>query len=874
MKLLNLQVFNGRNVYSHRKCIRLDVDLEGYCETPSKDIENFNERLLKILPDLQNHRCGIYEEGGFVTRLKEGTYLAHICEHTIIALHNLIGIDISFGKAREIEGDLYYIIFQYEYEKTAIKCTYLAIDIINMLIGKISNIDFHKEIREIKNTLNKEYIGPSTEAICLESKKRAIPIIKLADTGFYQLGNGKYGKILEATICSDTSAVGVDISCDKLATKEILTMHNLPVARGYKVRNTVDLIYYADKIGFPVVLKPQFGNQGKGVVVNIKNRLELIKAYNLLIPNYKDIVIESYIRGKDYRVCVVNGKVVAAALRIPPFILGDGNKTIHELIDELNKDPRRGDGHEKPMTKIKIDEALISFLKEGGYKLETVLEKGKKLSLRGNANISTGAMAIDCTDEISEENKSICVRAAAALGLNICGIDLCCTDIGKSIKDHGAIVEINSAPGIRMHCYPYQGKKRQVAKAIVDMMFPEGKASIPIISVTGTNGKTTTTRLIGHVLQVAGYKVGMTTTGGIYINNECIEKGDTTGYNSALSILLNKEVEVAVLETARGGIIKKGLAYDLADVGVITNIREDHLGVDGINDLEGLAHVKSLVLEAVKDEGYAVVNGDDEISITLLERIKSRLVIFSKDSENPLLNKAITSDGIAVYLKDNNIYLQKSHELVKVISLENIPITLKGKIKFNVENCLAAVAALASVGIPYEIISKGLNNFYGDESSNPGRFNVFNVKGTSVILDYGHNKDGYRAVAEVLKEINHKRLIGIIGVPGDRLDNDIVELGRISGKCFDYIYIKEDDEKRGRRKREVAELLKKGVMESGLVDIKNIKILENEREALIDALDKSKPGDIIMVFFEKYEPLLDIVKSRMETAMLEKVAIG
>lgn len=874
MKLLNFQVFTGRNIYSHRKCIRLNVDLEGYSETSSKDIANFNERLLELLPDLQNHRCGIYEEGGFAIRLKEGTYLAHICEHIIIALHNLIGIDISFGKAREIEGDLYYIIFQYEYEKTAIKCAYLAIDLINMLIGKIANVDFDKELGKIKNTLNKEFIGPSTEAICLEAKKKGIPVIKLGDTGFYQLGNGKYGKILEATICSDTSAVGVDISCDKLATKEILTMHNLPVARGYDIKGTVDLIYYADKIGYPVVLKPRFGNQGKGVVVNIKNRFELIKAYNSLLRNYKGMVIEDYIEGKDYRVCVVNGKVVAAALRIPPFIVGDGQKSVQELIDELNMNPQRGDGHEKPMTKIKIDEYLISYLKEAGYRLESVLEKGKELWLRGNANISTGGMAIDCTDEICEENKAICIRAAAALGLNICGIDLCCPDIGKSIREKGAIVEVNSAPGIRMHYYPYKGKKREVAKEILDMMFPDGKGSIPIISVTGTNGKTTTTRLIGHVLQCAGYKVGMTTTGGIYINNKCIDKGDTTGYNSALSILLNKEVEVAVLETARGGIIRKGLAYDMADVGVITNITEDHLGLDGVDDLESLAHVKALVIEAVKDEGYAVINGDDPVSKTLLDRIKSKLLVFSKDSENPLLNKAIASDGIGVYLKDNYIYVHQKNGAEKLIKVEDIPITLMGKIKFNVENSLAAVSALVSLGIPNNIICKGLNSFYGDEFGNPGRFNVFNVKGASVILDYGHNKDGYRAVGEVLKEIKHKRLIGVIGVPGDRLDNDIVEVGRIAGRYFDYIYIKEDDDKRGRKEGEVAELLKKGVMESELIDESNIKIFENEKEALIEAIDKARPGDVIMVFFEKYEPLLDIVKSRMENSVLENIAIG
>jgi cyanophycin synthetase len=874
MKLLNVKVFEGRNIYSHRKCIRLDVDLEGFCEVPSKDIEGFNESLLRLLPDLRNHRCGIYEEGGFVTRLNEGTYLAHICEHTIIALHNLVGIDTSFGKAREISGDLYYIIFQYEYEKTAIKCANLAIDIMNMLTGKIKDINLDKRIMEIKNILNKEYIGPSTGAICDEAKRRGIPITKLGDTGLYQIGYGKYGKLIEATICSDTSAVGVDISCDKLITKSILEKHNIPVMSGYMVSNTVDLIYYADRIGYPVVLKPQFGNQGKGVIVNIKNRSELIESYNKLIRAYKDIMIEAFIEGRDYRVCVVDGKVVAAALRVPPFVVGDGTTTIKELINKVNEDPRRGNDHEKILTKIKIDEALINKLQEEGYSLNTILPKGLVLYLRGNANISTGGIAVDCTEQVCEENKELCVRAASALGLNICGIDICCKDISKPLKNQGAIIEMNSAPGIRMHHYPSEGKSRDVAKAIVDMVFKSDKGSIPIIAVTGTNGKTTTTRLIAHVLSCAGYNVGMTTTGGIFINNRCIEEGDTTGYESAMSVLLNKEVEVAVLETARGGIIRNGLAYDMADVGVITNITEDHLGLDGIKTMEDLAHVKSLVVEAVKDEGYAVINGDDKVSISLLDRIKSKLIIFSKNAENLIMKENISRGGIGIYLKDGMIYIQKGVECTKLVSVKNIPITLKGKVRFNIENSLAAAAALIGVGIPPKVISKGLCSFYCDEEGNPGRFNIFNINGVSVVLDYGHNKEGYRAVTEALKDMKHKRLVGIIGVPGDRLSSDILEVGRIAGECFDYIYIKEDDDKRGRQKWEVAELLKKGVVESRCIDKKNVEVLDNEREALIRALDNAKYGDIIMVFLEKYEALLEIVKERMEASMPKEAVMA
>lgn len=864
MKLLSVRVFEGRNIYAHRKCVRLDVHLEGYSEIPSKDISGFNDTLLNMLPSLGEHRCGIYEEGGFVTRLKEGTYLAHICEHIIIALQNMIGINSSFGKARVIDGDVYYIIFEYQYEKTALKCAKLAIDIVNQLIGKKNGVEFEKRISEIRDTLASEDIGPSTGAICEEAKKIGIPVIRIGDTGLYQLGTGKYGRMIEATICSSTSAIGVDISCDKLMTKLILEKHYLPVMPGYKVNNTAEMLYYADKLGYPLVIKPQFGNQGKGVTVNIRSKGELIRAYTKLNKSYNEIIIEKYMIGKDYRVCVVNGEVIAAALRLPPFIVGDGSRNIRSLIDEINVDPKRGNGHEKPLTRITIDDVLVNRLDEEGYSLETIPPSGTKMYLRGNANLSTGGIAIDYTDKICEENKDICRRAASALGLNICGIDVCCEDISKPIIGNGAIIEINSAPGIRMHHYPSEGKERNVAGAIVNMMFKGGLSAIPIISVTGTNGKTTTTRLIGHVLSCAGYNVGMTTTGGIYINNRCIEKGDTTGYESAMSVLLNKEVEVAVLETARGGIIRNGLAYDMADVGVITNITEDHLGLDGIMNIEDLAHVKSLVAEAVKDDGYAVINGDDPVSLTVLDRIKSNLVIFTKNENNPAMRNNIMSGGIGVYLKDGVIYFQKGEEHVKIISTKSIPITLRGKVKFNIENCLAAAAALVSLGIAPRIISKGLGSFYCDEESNPGRFNIFNLEGISVILDYGHNKEGYRAVTEALKNMKYKRLVGIIGVPGDRLDSDIIEVGRIAGESFDQIYIKEDDDKRGRGKGEVAELLRLGVLQAGCIAEENITVMDNEREALTKTIENAKPGDIIMVFLEKYEPLLQIVKDRME----------
>lgn len=859
MKIVDVSIFEGRNIYSHKKVVRMDLDLEGYCETPSKDIEGFNEKLVKILPELYKHRCGIDEENGFVKRLNEGTYLAHICEHIIIAVQNMLGIDAAYGKSREIEGDRYYIIYQYEYKNTAIEIGKLAVDIINSLIHN-REIKFNERYKIIQDTLAKEQLGPSTLAICNEAKKRGIPIIRIGERSMFQLGYGKYGKMIEATIDSDTSGVAVDIACDKLLTKEILFNQCLPVARGGKILNSLDLLLKAESIGYPVVLKPRYGNQGKGVFVNIKNEKELLNAYNILIKNYSDLMIERYIKGRDFRVCIVDGEVIAVAERIPPYIIGDGKSTVRRLINLLNKDERRGKGHEKPLTKVKIDEALIEHIEKYGYNINSIIPLNEKLTLRENCNLSTGGIAVDYTDIICEENIDICKRAAKAIGLNICGIDLCCMDIGIPMEKDGAIIEINAAPGIRMHHYPFEGTSRNVAGAIVDMMFKDSPSSIPLIAVTGTNGKTTTTRLISHVLSLGGHNVGMTTTGGIYINNKCIDKGDTTGYSSAMTILLNKDVDAAVLETARGGIIRQGLAYDAADVAVITNITEDHLGIDGIETMEQLAFVKSLVGEAVKPNGYVVLNADDHMSTTIVERMKSKIIMFSKDKNNENLRNNILSGGIGVYSDEGVIYVEEREKKSPIVKVEDILITLQGNLAYNIENAMAACAGLIGLGVDYELIKQGLMSFRGDDEQNPGRFNMFSVNGATVILDYGHNMEGYKAVLKGAVNLKHSRLVGVIGVPGDRLNSDIREVGSISAKYFDYIYIKEDEDKRGRSNNEVAELLKQGVLSSGF-DNEKVEIILEEKDALRAAIDNAESGDVIIIFFEKYEPLLQLVKN-------------
>ncbi|BBK75388.1 cyanophycin synthetase [Clostridium butyricum] len=859
MKIVKKRIYEGKNIYSHKKCIRIDVDLEGYSEIPSKKIPNFNFNIVEILPELKKHRCGIDEEGGFVKRLEEGTYLAHICEHCIIAIQNILGMDVSYGKAREIKGELYYIIVQYEYENTAIEIINLAVDLINSLI-KSSPINFNGRLQEIKQTLQRETIGPSTKSICDAAKNYGLPVTELGKSGIYQIGYGKQGRIIEAAISNKTNCVGVDISCDKFLTKQLLDIQNIPVAEGRKVFNIIGLLREAEFIGYPVVIKPQYGNKGKGVMLNLKNEKELIKAYTSLLKITKDIIIEKYVKGNDYRICVVDYKVVAASLRVVPFVIGDGKSNIKALINILNNDPLRGQDHEKPLTTIKFDKELCNCLYRQNMSLDYIPNKGEKVILRENANLSTGGIAVDCTDDVCDENIDYCIRAAKALGLDICGVDICTEDISIPIdKQNGIVMEVNAAPGIRMHHFPSQGKKRDVGKAIVDMLYEGRPSNIPVISVTGTNGKTTTTRMIGHVLKMMGMTTGITSTDGIYINDKCIHKGDDSGFNSAKTLLLNRDVEAVVLETARGGLVRRGLAYDLADVAVITNITNDHLGLDGIDSMEDLMFVKSLVGEEVKENGYTVINADDKYSKRILDRISCEKIYFSKSKDNELIKENINDGKIAVFIEDNNICVINNHRKYLIMSIDELPISYNGILTYNIENAMAACAALVGLNIDYCMISKGFSDFMPCDD-NEGRFNMFEYYGRKVILDYGHNIEGYKAVLSCINKLKTKnRLIGVVGVPGDRQDNVIKEIGEICCEYLDEIIIKEDEDRRGRSIGEVSQLLKISMLKNS--NKKNVKVYLDEVDALEYAIKISKKDDIIIVFYENIEPLLNYINN-------------
>lgn len=873
MNIVSSHAYQGKNIYSYKPVVKLVVDLSKYADTPTKDIEGLNEALLKLLPGLRKHCCCRGYEGGFVERLQEGTYFAHVLEHIALELQLMLGYDIRFGKTRETsKKGVYNIIYGYENEYAGLEAGRLAVEIMEgLLAGEAPKLD--SVLKEIKKVCIETDFGASTSAIAKEAKERNIPLIRIGNGSIVQLGYGKKQKRIEATLTENSSCIAVDIACNKELTKNILHEYGIPVPAGKVVKNEQEALEYCERLGYPVVVKPNYGSHGKGVSINLKSPQEVLEAYRIAAEYEDTVLVEKYIKGSYYRVLVVGDKVVAASHRISAHVTGDGTSTVKELIDKENTNPLRGEGHEKPLTKINIDKVAEQYLKKQNLSLDYVPNEGEIVYLRENDNLSTGGVAIDVTDSMHEENKRIIVQAARIIGLDVAGVDISTEDISKPMTETGgAIIEINAAPGIRMHHYPYQGTPRNAAKAIVEMLFPDGNTGrIPIVSVTGTNGKTTTSRMLAHIIRKLGFTVGMTTTSGIYVNDELVKYGDNTGPISARTVLMDRRVEYAVLETARGGIVNRGLGYDVADVGIVTNVTEDHLGIDDINTLEELAYVKSLVAEAVKEDGYAVLNADDSYCLSMRERIKSGVILFSLSADNEAVKEHVLNGGMAVYSDGNTIFINKGGKELPFIDVKAIPATMNGILKHNISNSMAAIAGALGMGIPAESIMEGLATFRTDSEINPGRFNIHDVNGIKVVLDYGHNIDGYRVVLEALKQMKTGRLIGVIGTPGDRTDSSTVTIGKMCGDCFDRIYIKEDKDKRGREPGEIAALLEKGC-KMGVVKPSEIVIELAEDKALEKAILDAVPGDIVTIFFEEYQPLLDVIeRMKVETLKAQQI---
>lgn len=855
IRILDFITYPGRNIYCHRPIMKLVVDIGEYSNIPTKDIKGFHDRLLKAFPGLKKNCCSLGYEGGFLERLKEGTYLAHVLEHVILEMQFMLGYEVKYGKTRVLEEpSVYSLVYEFQNEVCGLECGKTAVFILNCFLND-KDPDTQTFMRYLKKISTDAELGPSTTAIVQEAKKRGIPVTRIGHESLVQLGYGKYRRIVESTLTDATSCIAADISCNKQLTKTILAENHIPVPYGKVVYSEFSAVIAAKQIGLPVVLKPCDGNQGKGVVLNLDREEDIKNAFREGCKYGNGVIVEKFVTGNDYRVLVVGNKVSAAAKRLPAMVIGDGKHTVKELVDLVNLDENRGDQHEKPLTKIRIDEISVGILKSENLTVDSVPEEGRVIKLRANGNLSTGGTAIDCTDRIHPENAELAVRAAKSIGIDIAGIDIVTEDLSKSILDTGgAIVEVNTAPGIRMHIYPSEGTPRNVAGDIVDLLFPtEESYHFPIVSVTGTNGKTTTARLIAHTLSLAGRKVGLTSTSGTFVNGKCIFKGDHSGPRSAKTLLSNKEIDCAVLETARGGIIREGLGYDLADVGIVMNIAEDHLGMDGTETLEDLAFVKSLVTEAVKENGYAIFNAEDNMTPYLIERTKANVILFSKSN---YFEKIGDGEQIRVFAQDGWIRIQDKETLISLIPVTEIPITCSGKIECNIENALAAAAALYALRISADKIAQGLRSY----RQNTGRFNRYAVKNFHVMLDYGHNLPGYRQVIGACKRFDSSRLVGVIGMPGDRSDEAIRSVGALCAGSFDRIYIKEDMDKRGREPLEVANLFQNAILEKNY-EQKNVQIIENELEALKAAIGSAKPGDLIVVLYEKLEPLEEYLNS-------------
>jgi len=860
MKILKVRAIEGANFFSYQPVVRGIVDISDWQGKTTKELGDFNERLLKALPSLFSHTCSRGIAGGFIERLEEGTLPGHVLEHVAIELLTLAGEKTRYGKTRLFDDDKnqYEVIYQYECKEAALEAFYLAGEVLNQLYAGLSP-ECSAMVERLKKIRAQYLPGPSTKAILKACERRGIPYQKLGSGSLYQLGHGRFSRRIQAAMTDQTNCIGVDIAGDKELTRKILSESAIPVPRGKVVCSEEEILESFREFKQSVVIKPCQGNQGKGVSLDLKNESDVLAAFRLAEAYDSKVIIEEYIKGNNYRILVVGEKVVAAARRIPPMVIGDGKSTIKELVEKENKNPLRGDGHEKVLTKISLDSVVVMDLYRQGLSLTSVPSKGEKVVLRQSANLSTGSTAADVTDQIHPDNAQLAVYASKVLGLDIAGVDIILGDISESyLEQNGKIIEINAAPGLRMHLAPSLGQGRDIGDEIVNMLFPQGNGRIPIISVTGTNGKTTTVRLLSRLLQKQNLIVGMTSTEGIYINGQMISAGDLSGPHSAQVVLRHPEVQVAVLETARGGILKSGLGYDYADVAIVTNISEDHLGQYGIEDIEDLTKVKSLVAEAVKKHSYVILNADDNRVAGMARRTKGRVIYFSTKLQNRKICKHLAFGGTAVVVDKGRIRICNGENSIYICHLAKIPLTWGGKALHNVQNVLAAVAGCWALGYSAGQIRRAVCGFGQEAADNPGRLEYYELGGVRVFLDYGHNPAGIRETVKTLNKLQYRRIIGCIGLPGDRSDATVRNLAREAAKGFDKLYIKEDSDLRGRKQGEIAKIIFEQAVKEGKKPVQ-LKIVLQEGQALKEAILDAEYGDIIVIFYEKADPLRKII---------------
>ncbi len=866
MKIIDIKVMKGPNYWSNKrhKLIVMRLDLEDMEQKPTNKIPGFSERIEKMFPTMYSHRCSEGTEGGFFSRVKEGTWMGHVIEHIALEIQTLAGMDCGFGRTRETSTPgVYHVVFSYYEEKAGVFAAKAAVSIAEALIANVE-YDLAADIQKLREIREDERLGPSTGSIVEEAIKRNIPWIRLNRHSLVQLGYGKNQRRIQATVASTTSSIAVEIACDKEDTKNLLEAAEVPVPRGSVVYDEDDLAAAIKKIGYPVVTKPLDGNHGKGATTNLRTWEEALAGMAAAKKYGRAVICEKFITGRDHRVLVINYKFVAAALRTPAAVIGDGKHTIQQLIDIVNSDPRRGYGHEKVLTAIKVDDFTLNILKDKNLTLDSVLDNGYELWLKPTANLSTGGTATDVTDLVHPSNIMMAERIARIIGLDICGIDIMAEDLTVPINENGgAVLEVNAAPGFRMHLDPTDGIGRNVAEPVIDMLYPPGSsARIPIIAVSGTNGKTTTTRLIAHIVKQMGHKVGFTTTDGVYVQNQLMMRGDCTGPISAEFVLKDPTVDFAVLECARGGILRAGLGFHNCNLAVVTNIAADHLGLQGIDTLEQLARVKAVVAKSVMPGGYAVLNADDDLVYKMREELDCKIALFSMDENNPRIKEHCANHGIACVFENGFITILKGNWKIRVDKVANVPLTFGGKAEFNIQNSLAAVLAAYLFDFKTEDIKQALETFAPSPAQTPGRMNMFRFKDYTVLIDYAHNAHGMQAIGKFVRKVDATKKVGIVAGVGDRRDQDTIELGEEAAKVFDEIIIRQDKNLRGKTEDEIISLITTGI--KNIDPGKKITVLKLESEAIDWAIKNAEKGSFITIISDVVPDALDQIMKYKE----------
>ena len=866
MKIRSINAMRGPNYWSIRrhKLIVMVLDLQEMEQLPTNKVDGFRERLEVMFPDMYEHRCSIGDPGGFFQRVEEGTWMGHVIEHIALEIQTLAGMDVGFGRTRGYgEEGVYNVVFAYMEEEVGRFAAASSVAVCEALI-KGEDYDLEADIQKMRELRESVRLGPSTGSIIEEAEARNIPWIRLNKYSLCQLGYGANQKRIQATVTSETSSIGVELACDKEDTKFLLEQAEVRVPRGEIIRREENLEETCRYVGFPLVIKPVDGNHGRGITVDIRNYADAVVAYHAAKDISRAVIVEKFVVGDDYRLLVINNRLVAAAKRTPAHVIGDGKRNVQELIDQVNADPRRGYGHENVLTQITVNELTNTIIKAKGYTLETIIPEGEMLILKDTANLSTGGTSEDVTDIVHPANVSMAERISKIIDLDICGIDIMTTDISQPLEETGgAVLEVNAGPGFRMHLAPAKGLARNVAGPVIDKLFPHGTTGrIPIIAITGTNGKTTTTRLIAHIAKLNGKRVGYTTSDGVYIQNRLLVHGDCTGPSSAEFVLKDPTVNFAVLECARGGLLRAGLGFKKCDIGIVTNVEADHLGLNGIHTIDQLAKVKGVIPETVLPSGYAILNADDDLVYEMRKNITCNLALFSMDENNSRIKALQKRGGITAIYENGYVTLCRGQWKMRVMKAEQIPLTHGGKAEFMIKNVLPAILAANIQGISIEDTKVALETFIPSPTQTPGRLNVFEFNNFTVLLDYAHNPAGMRALKQFVDSFEATVKVGIIAGIGDRRVEDNNEIGTIAAQMFDEIIIRQDKRLRGRTEEELIEMLHDGIK----MHNPNMKttIIPSEKEAIIFAVDNAIKGSLIVLSSDVIPDALELVMKLRE----------